>query len=135
MVDEADMCFASAATVFATRHNFGLNSPDTFGERKRKEAKGCLDGEGRWPRTIDTLLCGRCFIQLSYPSMMAGQARQIALRKLEVAVLSHGAFQAQRNGFCALLSDVLACYLSFTHASRHEEAALMGGMLSARCCV
>lgn len=47
--------------------------------------------------------------------MMAGQARQIALRKLEVAVLSHGTFQAQRNGFCALLSDVLACYLSFTH--------------------
>lgn len=40
--------------------------------------------------------------------MMAGQARQIALRKLEVAVLSHGAFQAQRNGFCALLSDVFA---------------------------
>jgi hypothetical protein len=25
MVDEADMCFVSAATVFATRHNFGLN--------------------------------------------------------------------------------------------------------------
>ena len=43
---------------------------------------------------------------------MAGQARQIALRKLEVAVLSHGAFQAQRNGFCALLSDVLACPVS-----------------------
>lgn len=53
--------------------------------------------------------------------MMAGQARQITLRKLEVAVLSHGAFQAQRNGFCALLSDVLACYLSFTHASRLQD--------------
>jgi hypothetical protein len=25
MVDEADMCFVSVATVFATRHNFGLN--------------------------------------------------------------------------------------------------------------
>ena len=86
----------------------------------------CLDGEGRWPRTIDTLLCGRCFIQLSYPSTMAGQARQIALRKLEVAVLSHGAFQAQRNGFCALLSDVLACYLSFTHASRLQDFIQIG---------
>lgn len=58
--------------------------------------------------------------------MMAGQARQIALRKLEVAVLSHGAFQAQRNGFCALLSDVLACYLSFTHASRLQDFIQIG---------
>ena len=57
---------------------------------------------------------------------MAGQARQIALRKLEVAVLSHGAFQAQRNGFCALLSDVLACYLSFTHASRLQDFIQIG---------
>lgn len=58
--------------------------------------------------------------------MMAGQARQITLRKLEVAVLSHGAFQAQRNGFCALLSDVLACYLSFTHASRLQDFIQIG---------
>lgn len=57
---------------------------------------------------------------------MAGQARQIALRKLEVAVLSHGAFQAQRNGFCALLSDVLACYLNFTHASRLQDFIQIG---------
>lgn len=72
------------------------------------------------------MLCGRCFIQLSYPSMMAGQARQIALRKLEVAVLCDCTFQAQRNGFCALLSDVLACYLSFTHASRLQDFIQIG---------
>lgn len=40
MVDEADMCFASVATVFATRHNFGLNlSPQNRMSMLRGENK------------------------------------------------------------------------------------------------